>query len=71
MKRRIEGDIKKLRQDVNLLRRDLKGELGSQKKQKTKELFEKSIKKRDWRTKTKDADKKRESEMIWVKNWTI
>ena len=36
-KRRIEGDIKKLRQDVNLLIRlirDLKGELGSKKKQK-------------------------------------
>ena len=34
-KRRIEGDIKKLRQDVQLLTRDLKGELGSKKKQKT------------------------------------
>ena len=33
-KRRIEGDIKKLRQDVNLLTKDLKGELGSKKKQK-------------------------------------
>ena len=33
-KRRIEGDIKKLRQDVNLLTRDLKGELGSKKKKK-------------------------------------
>ena len=40
-KRRIEGDIKKLRQDVNLLTRDLKGELGSKKKQKMKELYEK------------------------------
>ena len=33
-KGRIEGDIKKLRQDVNLLTRDLKKELGSKKKQK-------------------------------------
>ena len=40
-KRRIEGDIKKLREDVNLLTRDLKGELGSKKKQKMKELYEK------------------------------
>ena len=38
---RIEGDIRKLRQDVNLLTRDLKGELGSKKKQKMKELYEK------------------------------
>ena len=40
-KRRIERDIKKLRQDVNLLTRDLKGELESKKKQKMKELYEK------------------------------
>ena len=40
-KRKIEGDVKKLRQDVNLLTRDLKGELGSKKKQKMKELYEK------------------------------
>ena len=40
-KRRIEGDIKKLRQDVNLLTRDLKGEMGSKRKQKMKELYEK------------------------------
>ena len=40
-KRRIEGDIKKLRQDVNLLTRDLKGEFGSKKKQKMKEQYEK------------------------------
>ena len=40
-KRRIEGDIEKLRQDVNLLTRDLRGELGSKKKQKMKQLYEK------------------------------
>ena len=38
-KRRIERDIKKLRQDVNLLTRNLKRELGSKKKQKMKELY--------------------------------
>ena len=37
-KRRTEGDMKKLRQYVNLLTRDFKGELGSKKKQKMKEL---------------------------------
>ena len=43
---RIEGDIKKLRQYVNLLTRDLKGELWSKKKQKMKELYEKCTVKR-------------------------
>ena len=33
-KRRIEGDLKKMRQDANLLTRDLKGELGSKKRKK-------------------------------------
>ena len=37
----MEADIKKLRQDVKLLTRDLKGELGSKRKQKMKELYEK------------------------------
>ena len=45
-KRRIEGDIKKLRQDLKLLTRDLKRELGSKKKQKMKELYEKYISKK-------------------------
>ena len=38
---RIKGYIKKLKQDVNLLTRDLKEELRSKKKQKLKELYEK------------------------------
>ena len=38
-KHRIEGNINKRRQDVNLFTRDLKGELGSKKKQKLKELY--------------------------------
>ena len=50
-KRRTEVDIKKLRQDVNLLTRDLKGELGSKKKQKMKELYGKyRIKKKGLKT---------------------
>lgn len=40
-KRRIEGDIKKLRRDVNLLDRGLKGQLGLKKTQKIKQLNEK------------------------------
>ena len=47
-KRRIEGETKKLRKDVNLLTRDLKEELGSKKKQKMRELYEKyRVKKMD------------------------
>ena len=42
-KRRNEGDIKKLRQDVNLLTRDLKGELGLKKKQKMKKRLKTMI----------------------------
>ena len=34
-KRKIEEDIKKLSQDVSLFTRDLKGKLGSKKKQKS------------------------------------
>ena len=34
----IEGDIKKLRQNVNLLTRDLKGELGSKKKNEKNDM---------------------------------
>ena len=51
-KQRIEGDIKKLRQDVNLLTRDLKGVLGSKKKQKMKELYEEyGVKRKGLKTK--------------------
>ena len=38
-KRRIEGDIKKLRREVNFLTRDLKWELGLKKRQKMKEIY--------------------------------
>ena len=38
---------KKLRQDVDLLAKDLKGELGSKKKQKMKEKCEKKIESRE------------------------
>ena len=48
---RTEGDLKKLRQDVNFLTRDLKGELESKKKQKMKELYEKySVKRKGLKT---------------------
>ena len=37
-KRRIEGDIKSLRQEVNFLEREVNGELGLKKKRKLREL---------------------------------
>ena len=37
-KRRIEGDIRRLKQEVNLLEREKKGELGTKKKRKLKDL---------------------------------
>ena len=40
-KRRIGGDIKRLKQEVNFLERELKGELGLKKKRKLSELNEK------------------------------
>ena len=40
-KRRIEGDIKRLRHDINLLNRESKGELGPKKWRKLKDLEEK------------------------------
>ena len=40
-KRRIEGDIKRLRKDVNILERELKGEIGEKRKQKLLQLHEK------------------------------
>ena len=39
-KRRIEGDIKRLRKDVNILERESKGELGERKRQKLLQLRE-------------------------------
>ena len=39
-KRRIEGDIKRLRHEVNFLEREVKGELGLKKKRKLSELNE-------------------------------
>ena len=39
-KRRIEGDIKRLKQEVNFLERESKGELGLKKKRKLRELNE-------------------------------
>ena len=47
----IEGDLKKLRQDVNLLTRGLKGELGSKKKKEMKVLYKKyTVKKKGLKT---------------------
>ena len=40
-KRMIQGDIKRLRQDLNLLQRERKGELGKRRNRKLKDLEEK------------------------------
>ena len=40
-KRRIQGDIKRLRQDLNLLERERKGELGKRRNRKLRDLEEK------------------------------
>ena len=40
-KRRIERDIKRLRKDVNILERELKGEIGERKRRKLHQLHEK------------------------------
>ena len=40
-KRRIEGDIKRIRKDVNILERDLRGELSNKKSEKIQRLKEK------------------------------
>ena len=51
----MKRDIKKLRQVINLLTRDLKGELGLKKKQKMKKLYEKNrVKKKGLKTVIKE-----------------
>ena len=40
-KQRIEGDIKKLRQEVDFMEREVKGELGLKKRRKVSELNKK------------------------------
>ena len=50
-KRRIEGDIKRLRQEVNFLEKEVNGELGLKKKRKLSELNERyRMKRKGWKT---------------------
>ena len=50
-KRRTEGDIKRLRQEVNFLEREIKGELGLKKKRKLRESNERySVKRKGLKT---------------------
>ena len=58
-KRRIEGDIKKPRQDVNLLTRDLEGELELKKKQKNERMKETVIEELKQRMLAKSAQVKK------------
>ena len=69
-KRRIEGDMKKLRQDVNLLTRDLKRELGSKNKQKMKELYEKyRVKRKGLKTVTEELKQRMLGKSTKVKRY--
>ena len=69
-KHRIEGDVKKLRQDVNLLTRDLRGELGSKKKQKMKELYEKyRVKRKGLKTVIEELKQRMQAKSTTVKRY--
>ena len=69
-KRRIEEDIKKLRKDVNLLTGDLKGGLGSKKKQKMKELYEKyRVKKKGLETVIEELKQRMQAKSAKVKRY--
>ena len=53
--RRIEGDIKRLRQEVNFLESEVKGELGLKKKRKLSELNERyRVKRKELKTMTEE-----------------
>ena len=69
-KGRIEEDIKKLRQEVNLLTRDLKGELGPKKKQKMKELYGKyRVKKKGLKTVIEEVKQRMLAKIAKVKGY--
>ena len=64
--------MKKLRQDVNLLARDLKGELGSKKKQKMKELYEKyTVKKKGLKTMIEELKQRMLAKRTKVKRYQL
>ena len=54
-KRRIEGDIKRLRREANFLESEVKGELGLKKKRKLSELNERyRVKRKELKTMTEE-----------------
>ena len=58
-KRRIEGDIKRLRKDVNILERKLKGEIAERKRQKLLQLHEKyRVRKKGLKTVIEDLNQR-------------
>ena len=64
----IEGDLKKLRQDVNLLTRGLKGELGSKKKKEMKVLYKKyTVKKKGLKTVIEELKQRMLAKSVKVK----
>ncbi|XP_068756065.1 uncharacterized protein [Montipora capricornis] len=82
-KRRIEGDIKRLKQEVNFLERESKGELGLKKKRKLSELNERyRVKSKGLKTKkiyaefngdgirSNDVPNAEESKRFWADIWS-
>ena len=58
-KRRIEGDIKRLKQEINFLEREVKGKLGLKKKCKLSELNERyRLKRKGLKTVIKELKQK-------------
>ena len=67
---RIEGDIKKLRQNVDLLTRELKGEWDEEEIKKMKELYEKyRVKKKGLKTMVEELKQRMLAKSAKVKTW--
>ena len=70
MEMQNEGDIKKLKQDIKLLTRDSKGELGLKKKQKMEELYEKyRVKRKGLKTVIEELKQRMLAKCVKVKRY--
>ena len=74
-KRRIEGDIKRLRHDINLLNRESKDELGPKKWRKLKDLDDTyGVKRKGMKTvieELKHFSKKCQNQEVRTENYTV
>ena len=69
-KRHIDGDIKRLKQDVNLLERQLRGELGHKKKGKLQKLEDKYwVKKKGMKTVIKELKQRMIAKSAKIKRY--